>query len=304
MRYRTMSGDPGHDRYDLHRLNRNCEKNNNNHEGFTLRENFNSDDIPDRFRGNPDMLDLIEQLCQLTVKLNVAHRSAHRQDPKNETDDNINGIIQGCQGSGRIQDVKDVNESSPGHESGCASKNSRGRLHRITVQTSKHVVFDETEAEHTECIINFNGPNSFPHLILDRCFMSSSDANKDSCLLEFDVSDSETIESIKSAINKFKVLSDKLQVRYSKVKDEDRLCVVVSHPHGCYKYISFGTWRKDDDGYYTYTAKTCPASSGGSLILIGINANDLVHMGWNSSGLNCSSFAEEGAGLLVAGHGY
>ncbi|BFZ22101.1 hypothetical protein BsWGS_25140 [Bradybaena similaris] len=68
------------------------------------------------------------------------------------------------------------------------------------------------------------------------------------------------------------------------LQPKGNLVIVVSHPHGCGKYVSLGVYTSrqevpDDFGtneflreipaaFYTYTAHTCPGSSGGPVFIL------------------------------------
>ncbi|KAI8779212.1 hypothetical protein BgiBS90_020194 [Biomphalaria glabrata] len=87
---------------------------------------------------------------------------------------------------------------------------------------------------------------------------------------------------------------DKSYEKYKSSRHEDKLTIIVSHPHGCSKMIGVGQWMDayKASGYkkFTYTTPTCPGSSGATVFCLGSNrwgcAYQRVHSGTLKSGAN------------------
>uniref|UniRef100_A0A2C9LGM7 Peptidase S1 domain-containing protein n=1 Tax=Biomphalaria glabrata TaxID=6526 RepID=A0A2C9LGM7_BIOGL len=280
----TMArGGTSQDEFDLNEYKKDCKKN-NQHENFILFMDFQLHNIPPRFR-TPDLYRLIQQLGLLTVKIKVK-RLCRKSQGSDSNWNALNGFYQENNGSGRIIFICDLQNPCKY----CLASSGAESKHLI-IATSHHLVSNETEANETECYLNFDGPEIQSRTLFE-CQLLECDNEKDTCRLSFKLHDSQLTETLKVALKHIKHLSVKLHKKYSKVKDEDKLCIIVAHPHGCYKYVAFGTWQKDR-GNFMYDTSTCPASSGGSVFLLGVNINDLVHMGVCETGQGCSNIIEE-----------
>lgn len=129
---------------------------------------------------------------------------------------------------------------------------------------------------------------------------------------------------LEDMVEKLNDWSLKVNSKYEKCRDVDRLTIIVSHPHGCSMQVSVGHWvnryivRYSETGYngsvlletrsrqlgafdtgawglgtfetrYTYTASTCPGSSGAFVYRLGYTIEALhPHSGSDAEGLNIS----------------
>uniref|UniRef100_A0A2C9LIQ3 Uncharacterized protein n=1 Tax=Biomphalaria glabrata TaxID=6526 RepID=A0A2C9LIQ3_BIOGL len=264
-------------KFDLHFAIQSCDKN-NNHEDFIPITKFKIEHLPKKFQKDKDFSHLINHLSKLTVKLTVTTLSP--QSTKAPNSNTGNGLIfyQDLKGSGSIKNCKDTRLES----------GSEQQLGEIIVLTAHHLVSDQDAAEKTECAMFFDGVEVQPKILRSSNLLDSCD-KRDISILAFKIYEGDTVREIENSLREYEYLSRKLHLKYLHIKESDRLCITVSHPHGCYKYLTLGHWRKHEEGYYTYTAKTCPSSSGGSIFLLGVRSHNMVHRGVSPSGENCSS---------------
>ncbi|KAH9512431.1 hypothetical protein Btru_039563 [Bulinus truncatus] len=93
--------------------------------------------------------------------------------------------------------------------------------------------------------------------------------------------DAELTRKLEDDIRRFRHFFWSAGKLYGKSHNDQKLAVIVSHPHGCFKQISIGQWVsiQSEDGHmhrFTYTACTCPGSSGGPVNIVGCDG----HWGW------------------------
>ncbi|KAH9509462.1 hypothetical protein Btru_045940 [Bulinus truncatus] len=242
-------------------------------------DKFNLYYLPDNYRDH-DIVLLINHLAKLVVKVKVSYISVDRparhkgaKYPGYEA----RGTNKELSGSGRVWDVyshlEEEEESRPCECRECiasgAPKKSWGE---VNILTAKHVVFDESEAKFTSCFLNFNNRYSRP-ITLTGTGVGWNDLEEDICYLRCVTHDVGLVGRLREGLDAFNRQCDVVYKKYKDVVPSADFIAVVSHPHGWYKQVSFGSCsqvKKNNDGgsIYHYTACTCSGSSGAPVYYI------------------------------------
>ncbi|CAL1538326.1 unnamed protein product [Lymnaea stagnalis] len=158
--------------------------------------------------------------------------------------------------------------------------NHSGRGFILTVTTALHVV---TEATAAEMELSWH-QGGCPHQLTVRlCRIVEPDKDckeKDWCAAEFIINEKrETVAKLKENLVKFQELQGELYRDY-KNKKGDQLVIIVSHPHGGPKKLSYcpsfrerkilNYVREEQEGCrYSYDAPTCRGTSGAPVFILG-----------------------------------
>ncbi|XP_059160868.1 uncharacterized protein LOC131944329 [Physella acuta] len=269
---------------DLHKHVTGCKKN-PGHKGFIPLKDFNASCLPSRYHDDDLMSETIKTFAALTVQVKTQFTSLKRPEFYPGTQDlypfyNDKGSQVMRLGTGRIcwadkyTDSKETCRCSKCQVSATPSK----VWGEICVLTSAHVVFDDSEARQTSCILGFDD-NTRPGVSLDGWKVGGAEIERDRCVLIYVTCDSnalELVDEMDTVCQRFYSLCEKVKDKYGRFIDDDKLTVIVSHPHGCPKLVSVGQWtRKEErvDGHtwtrYWYTTSTCPGSSGAPIFMLG-----------------------------------
>ncbi|KAH9498786.1 hypothetical protein Btru_005138 [Bulinus truncatus] len=173
----------------------------------------------------------------------------------------------------------------------------------VEVVTATHVVFDDAEASHASCTL-FYDKKGCPAVTLDTVVVDYANVETDKCWLRCVTCDPGLLTRLDTMIRDFDQTWVKVYKNYGDNKYTDRLALIVSHPHGCSKQVSFGRWvdrvqleGEEDLSCYTYTSPTCPGTSGATVYILGYHngrrfmySDHHVHSGVSKSGLNYCGF--------------
>lgn len=295
-----------------------CKKN-PRHSDFITIQGFRMEHLPPGYRDD-DLLELVKATADLTVRVDVQHTSEHRPEfwpgtyiPYAFHDQKESAMTR--VGTGRICHVTQSNEGSNQGDCPCARCRRAGKPNKvygkIIVATAAHVVFDDDEALETTCRIFYDRQDS-DVITVQGCRVLETNVAHDRCQLECVTCDAHLLDRLARRHQEWFNLWRKVHSRYKTSGQPHKLTVIVSHPHGCPKRISVGQWvnraRSGDDKSsesgaadeksikytkYTYTACTCPGSSGAYVYILGCNDvwlySDHVHSGVDFSGANISS---------------
>ncbi|XP_059164690.1 uncharacterized protein LOC131947489 [Physella acuta] len=280
---------------DLRKHYTSCKKN-PGHVNFIPVNDFNFDHLPLRYR-DVIMLDVIKALSALTILIKVEYTSLKR--PKSlpcfsgqYPCYNTRGSDVLRTGTGRVFDVIKYTERDNKGTCPCGKckhsdtpSNVWGKVH---VVTAKHVVFDDSEAKRTRCVVGFDD-NKSPGVSIDGWGVSGADLFGDRCELTCVSCDLGLVDELYKMCEHFENLCEKVSDKYWRYLDVDKLTVIVSHPHGCPKQVSVGQWTHEHKGKswskYTYTTCTCPGSSGAHVYMLGYHRwLSHPHSGSNSEG--------------------
>ncbi|KAI8747824.1 hypothetical protein BgiBS90_033013 [Biomphalaria glabrata] len=242
-----------------------CEKN-PGHKEFTPVKSFRLENLPELYR-DPGLYEYVKAVAELTVRLEVTVTSPHRPEfyPGTQVPFpfyDLRGKKTMRYGSGQINVFKYENGN------GCDCRGSAldifGDIYKkicktcpckkcqssevpstiwweIVVHTAAHVVFDDVEAsENTNCKLFYDEQDS-DVFIIDDLRVSEINLMEDVCLLQYSTCD----ESIgKKLFQKNEHLWNvwMMSLALYTTRADDKLCFIVSHPHGSTKQVSFGRW--------------------------------------------------------------
>lgn len=282
--------------------NTQCKKN-PTHAGFIPVKNFKVTDLPPGYHDN-DIVQLVKHLSDLTVRISASLVSMDRPKVYPDTTDmyplyDKRGNSNGRSGTGKIHQVQRFEEgiftSCPCLECVC-SDSPKTVWWKILVLTSKHVVFDDNEAETARCRLWYDDDSS-PVVVLNVCHFISLDTKYDWCELHCVTHDANLAASVGESVAEFERLSFRMLTKYNSTSDKDKVTIIVSHPHGCPKQVSVGQWvhvkgtsENSSITRYTYTCSTCTGSSGAFVYRLGWAGCTHCHSGSNTTGYNYSGF--------------
>ncbi|XP_059162438.1 uncharacterized protein LOC131945843 [Physella acuta] len=280
---------------DLHKHYTGCKKN-PGHVNFIPVNDFNMDHLPSRYR-DVIMLEVIKALSALTVLIKVKYTSLDR--PKSfpcfsgqYPFYNTRGRDVLRTGTGRVWQVVKYTESDNKGTCPCGkcqhSDTPSKVWGEVFVSTATHVVFDESEARQTKCVVGFDD-NKSPGVSLDGWGVRGADIEGDGCMFTCVSCDLELVDKLDKMLQHFEGLREKSRDKYRKIFGLDKLAVIVSHPHGCSKQVSVGQWTDRHEGkvLYKYTTCTCTGSSGAYVYLPGYDRWSHPHSGSNCEGNYC-----------------
>ncbi|XP_059162429.1 uncharacterized protein LOC131945835 [Physella acuta] len=281
---------------DLHKHYTGCKKN-PGHVNFIPVNDFNLDHLPSRYR-DVIMLELIKALSALTVMIKVKYTSLERP----ESDPcfsgqypfyNTRGSDVLRTGTGRVWRVYKYTESDNKGTCPCGkcqhSDTPSKVWGEVHVRTATHVVFDDSEARQTRCVLGFDD-NKSPGVSLDGWRVERADIEEDGCMFTCVSCDLELVDELDKMCRRFGRLCREVEDKYWRFGYVDKLTIIVSHPHGCPKQVSVGQWThiRERKGWYkfTYTTCTCPGSSGAHVYMPGyvVWLWSRPHSGSNSEG--------------------
>ncbi|XP_059160887.1 uncharacterized protein LOC131944349 [Physella acuta] len=281
---------------DLHKHVTGCKKN-PGHKGFIPLKDFNANCLPSRYHGDDLLSETIKTLAALTVQVKTKFTSLERPEFYPDTQvpypcykDRGRDVMR--LGTGRVKYVGKYTESDRCGTCGCAkcqvSATPSKVWGKVEVITATHVVFDDSEARQTRCVLGFDDNKSLV-VSLDGWEVGEADIEGDLCELSYvtcDLDKLELVDELDKMCDRFDGLCDEVENKYRRFVGVDKLTVIVSHPHGCPKQVSVGKWTHkheryddvvDDDATpwtrYWYTTCTCPGSSGAQVYRLG-------HVGW------------------------
>ncbi|XP_059157987.1 uncharacterized protein LOC131942247 [Physella acuta] len=267
---------------DLHTRVTDCKKN-PGHKGFIPLKDFNASCLPSRYH-NDLMSETIKALAALTVQVKSEFTSLERPEFYPDTQvpypcykDRGSHVMR--LGTGRVWYVIKYTESDR-KSCRCAkcqvSATPSKVWGKVFVTTATHVVFDDSEARQTRCVLGFDD-NKSPVVSLDGWEVKWGGANieGDRCYLRYETCDLELVDELDKMWRHFDHLCWKVseKYKYGRFFGLNKLTVIVSHPHGCPKQVSVGQWthKRERDGVnskvtrYWYTTCTCPGSSGATV---------------------------------------
>ncbi|XP_059178930.1 uncharacterized protein LOC131958055 [Physella acuta] len=289
----TISGEA-----DLHRAFVFCDKN-PGHKKFISVKKFSVSDLPQEYQ-DEDIVKYILAQAELTVRIRSTYTSPGR--PEGYAFHRHAGKDLQRYGTGFVQYVyrNDVRSGKPCPCPECkASSDPLEEWAKVKVRTATHVVFDDDEARNSVAELFYDAEDEkdkIKSVYGDNVRFGALQG--DWCDMRCVTHDMELVEHLKDTWGRWRWLETKINQKYSD-DDQARLAVVVSHPHGCDKQVSVGTWRdrqvvdrsrEFENCVYTYDTPTCPGSSGAPVWILGKMKwggffGRHPHSGWTGSGL-------------------
>ncbi|CAL1548826.1 unnamed protein product [Lymnaea stagnalis] len=264
------------------------------HESYIPYNKFRTESLPPRFRDH-HLMEVIKLIAFLTVRIQVSYTSTARpRFHAGTTREYSRGSTNKRTGTGRIGMVWKYTEKDDRTCPCRACKNSenpRKDWGLIRVITAVHVVYDTSEALQTTCRFGFDSEKS-PDVTIEGVDMERADVNDDRCHLACVTHDLQLLNRLKVQWSRYPGLHKKVTEKFD--RPDDNLVAIVSHPHGCSKHVSLGSWThkmttgESSPGHpyvmYTYTTATCPGSSGATVYIMGRSWGlwyNQIHSGYN-----------------------
>ncbi|XP_059148124.1 uncharacterized protein LOC131935637 isoform X1 [Physella acuta] len=286
---------------DLHKHVTGCKKN-PGHKGFIPLKDFKSNCLPSRYHDDKIVSKTIKTLAALTVQVKTKFTSLERpefypgtQVPYPCYNDRGSHVMR--LGTGRVWDVDKYTESDGDEICRCAKCHVSATPSKVwgevRVLTATHVVFDDSEARQTRCVLGFDDNKSRVVSLDGWEVEGGTDIEGDVCELTYVTCDLNLIDELDKMCGCFYDLHEEVNDKYRRFDDVDNLTVIVSHPHGCPKQVSVGQWtrkreREEKPITYTrywYTTCTCPGSSGATVFRLDYDRLLYTpHSGSNSEG--------------------
>ncbi|CAL1533084.1 unnamed protein product, partial [Lymnaea stagnalis] len=227
----------------------NCRKN-PTHEKFIPITLFGPQHLPPHYH-KKSMFELVKALADLTVRLTVTNVSSNRPETFNETPyprfKNRGQKGFPSYGTGRVVQVKKytVTDGQPCPCLNCKQSSAVQEWSQIRITTATHVVFDDEEAQYTNVRWGYDSDSSQE---ISFCGLSAQgDMEGDVCNLYCVTHDLDFADSLAAIVANYKTLSQKVFKKYESTKEEEKLTIIISHPHGCPKQVSIGQWTHRTD---------------------------------------------------------
>ncbi|KAH9495354.1 hypothetical protein Btru_017540 [Bulinus truncatus] len=260
-----------------------CNKN-PGHLKFISPRDLTLDHFPKSYRDDR-VLDLIKALANLTVLISVNVTSISRPSFYPDTSMpypyyEVRGQHKMRFGSGqvwRIQRATKVVKTAK--TSGLRPRRRKVAYGIITVVTTAHLIFNDEEGKAAVCRLDYNsddGSFSDAFTTIQGDGVRGSNVKRDRCVLRCVTYDMDLVDELKTRWLAYKRLCREVNAKHGDRRDKKKLTITVSHPHGLSKKITVGRWthrfRTEDAENltaYTYTASTCPGSSGAPVCTFG-----------------------------------
>ncbi|KAI8797951.1 hypothetical protein BgiBS90_000254 [Biomphalaria glabrata] len=294
---------------DLHTYLVNCKKN-PGHKQFIPVDTFAMKHLPEGYQ-DKDLYEYIKVLSELTVRVSVLMSSPHRPMFWPKTTQpfpfyNMSDTRNLRTGSGSVWKVKKFHDGV--RQDGCNGRTDYTKCWcrkcqdldspsnvwwEFKVTTAIQVVFDDIEASQTTLRLFYDRNDSL-EVSVDKVKVDYVNIEYDLCMLNCVTCDENLGNKLLETWKHFFDVSLKVSNKYFDNSFNQKLNVIVSHPHGCSKQVSVGQWKEKlevgDLSKFTYTTCTCPGSSGAFVYCLGLNdvLSEIVHSGSLNSGLNYS----------------
>lgn len=307
---------------DLHQHYSACEKN-PGHLKFVPVDQFIMSQLSLHYR-EKDLWKYIRTLSYLTVRVSVKNVSDYRLKTTPDTKKPFpcysgTGSDMMRVGTGWVDwVVKFPNKYSKNKACTCReciwSPRPQEQYAHILIRTSAHLVYDSEEGENTTCHLFFDRgdtPDACPSAVaLSGMSNVESSIERDRCQMTYVTHDMSLANKLRKAVRSLNRLRECLSyegrwdVLCCVPEPENTLAVIVSHPHGCSKQVSIGQCFSRDkvkEGFstYTYTAATCPGSSGAHVIALRKDVFSYDHAHFGKCKQNENSYSGHGVDLYL-----
>ncbi|XP_059138529.1 ribosomal protein S6 kinase alpha-2-like isoform X2 [Physella acuta] len=157
----------------------------------------------------------------------------------------------------------------------------------FNVVTARHHTYDDSEAIKSECRVFYDSDTSNCKHVHGISIVEADD-DADRCVMKCVCHDMTLLEQLNTTWQRYKELNSIVTGRYKHQKENNKLCVIVSHPHGASKHVTVGEWvARESYGNvpilnipltrYNYTTATCPGSTGAPVFILGSGAGMYHH---------------------------
>nr|KAI8752334.1 hypothetical protein BgiMline_015052 [Biomphalaria glabrata] len=239
------------------------------HVGFVEVTDFCTNHLPSAYQ-HKEMVELIETLAKLTVKIEVK-----------TVMEEMNSSSEIVLGSGKVDEVFFRTQKDGSCKCVCETcrTKKRERWGEIRILTSAQFAYNDSDAKEINCIFFYDDESR-----KDQCKYLSGDnivvlnKEKDICMFMCVTCDIDFLKTLDTLLDTFvanwRAAFDKYvsTVRW----EETKLCVIVSHPHGCIKHVSIGKFLGNEEHMkrIRYDTPTCPGSIGAFVLVPDFDVQD------------------------------
>ncbi|CAL1533083.1 unnamed protein product, partial [Lymnaea stagnalis] len=224
-------------------------------------------DLQHPYNNERQFNDLVRALGNLVVKVYFIGTSPDRPPVYMATTEE-------CKGTGNIVSSVMKRKKDSMHcpllECEVCKEHPGSQWGEITVDTAAHVVCDDHEVKRTICVLDYNDENAIVKILQGVRKNKISEVN-DTCKFMCVTHDTKLVGELRKKIKSLQKIHEQLYKKYVTLT-QNNLVILVSHPHGCQKHVTFGQYtrkyvskRLRSKTYYTkykYNLPSCPGSSG------------------------------------------
>ncbi|XP_059145500.1 uncharacterized protein LOC131932588 [Physella acuta] len=275
---------------DLLSHKKHCSKR-DRHGEFIPVNDFSPGHLPSGYHDN-DVYQLVKNLAALTVKVAVKFTSLDRPAVVPDTSVpypcfNLRGKNSLRTGTGKIGGFR-MHKESDGVPCPCGACRESGDpcavWGEVEVLTAKHVIYDDSEAQAASCWLWYDEEQSPVVTVTGWKVDNRTNIHLDYCLLHCTTHNLEIFDRLQQAHIDFTYHLLVASEKFGSQRDENKITIIVSHPHGCTKQVSVGRWVHRQvfmEGItrYTYTTCTCAGSSGAFVYRLGTEVSMHPHSG-------------------------
>lgn len=168
----------------------------------------------------------------------------------------------------------------------------------VKVVTSARMM-SETDIQSLQVRVGFDVDDDVGY-VLRGLDVLEYDQGADRCIINCLWHDLILLDDYKKCWKNYLRLSCNVREMYRHSRDKHKLAVVVSHPFGCSKHISFGEWKEQfklrtipfTSSHYTkysYTTPVCSGCEGAPVLILGSGLDSSIHMhSYSKNGLHYS----------------
>lgn len=309
---------------DLRR--RDCSKN-PGHRSFVPIGHFNVNHLPPAYH-DEELVECVRALSNLTVQVIVQHESESKNrlypGSRNPLETTVGKPKDKTLATGLVYKIHKYSSGRVMKETSCPCKeckdspSPKSDFAHVIVQTTSHVASDSLDnAQITSHLFFDKGPRPDACegvVTLKNVSRVETLGDSERCEITYISHDMHLAERLEKIIIAWqnlrgRLITKYLTSRYSQAMpsplsgyipdNEQPLVIIVAHPHGCSKHVSIGhCFQRDELGNgltrYSYSASTCPGSSGARLMMVGKGwwwwHSDHIHGGKNdfSWEISCS----------------
>ncbi|CAL1530011.1 unnamed protein product [Lymnaea stagnalis] len=263
----------------------NCPKR-SGHAAFIPVNEFRRHHLPAGYQ-DEELKEFILSVAALTTLITVDYVSPNRPLTVSDSQtpypfSNRRGLFAKRTGSGMVWEVKKITEKDSEESGTCLcfqcrrSPTPRKEWGLVQVLTAPHVVFDSEEVVCSKfSLFQDSEVNETAENSIDGVETVYTMVDNDASCIKCATHNLDLIDKLETLFLKYLKLYLNVKERF-KGPHIDKICIVVSHPHGYTKHVSVGTWSSSEgagsllpDTRYTYSTSTCPGSSGSPVFVMG-----------------------------------
>ncbi len=240
-----------------------CE-NGTDHSKYKDLSSFGFDDLPLNYQ-HEEMFNLVKSLADLTVMIQL---------PCSDNPERF------WQGTGKVDDVFIYTGKNPCPCLECKKQQNPDKKSKewghVRIVTSASLLSACKKVTSYKCTLFYDEDNTLDkRKVLFGEKIVCRTAKKDICKFICATCDIDLLRKLDGYVDTFvNNWHAALEKYYNTVKSaEDKLLVMVSHPHGCKKHVSIGKWSKLKPRVQ-HDAATCPGCSGSYLLIPNFDVDD------------------------------